>query len=94
MDILEQLEQKVLSTVAALEDARQQRRAYEEQISELKQQLADAEQRLQHRDTAITALQQQYEAAKKESSRLTHEKSEWEVKVSTLMETIEQSVTA
>jgi len=94
LDILEQLEQKVLSTVAALEDARQQRRAYEEQISELKQQLADAEQRLQHRDTAITALQQQYEAAKKESSRLTHEKSEWEVKVSTLMETIEQSVTA
>jgi chromosome segregation ATPase len=90
LDILEQLEHKVLGTVSALEDARQQRRTLEDQIEALKQQLATTEERLQHRDTAITALQQQYEAAKKENTRLAQEKSEWEVKVSALMELIEQ----
>lgn len=94
MDILEQLEQKVLGTVAALENARQQRNVADQEIADLKQRLADAEERLQHRDTAITALQQQYESVKKENARLAHEKNEWEVKVSALMEAIEDSVPA
>lgn len=94
MDILEQLEQKVLGTVAALENARQQRTVADQKIADLQQRLSDAEERLQHRDTAITALQQQYEAVKKENARLAHEKNEWEVKVSALMEAIEDSVPA
>lgn len=115
MDILEQLEQKILNTVSALDDARKESMTFRDEcsslreetdklkeandtasseIEKLKQQLAEANQRLEHRDTAIAALQHQYELAKKESTRLTHEKNDWEVKVTALMETIEQSVTA
>jgi FtsZ-binding cell division protein ZapB len=122
VDILEQLEQKILNTVSALDDARKecitlrdecsnlreenqmfseevqtlqdQNNASVSEVETLKLQLAEANQRLEHRDTAIAALQHQYESAKKESIRMTHEKSDWEVKVTALMETIEQSVTA
>jgi chromosome segregation ATPase len=108
VDILEQLEQKILNTVSALDDARkecinlrdecsnlrEENNKATAEIEALKQQIAEANQRLEHRDTAIGALQHQYESAKKESIRLAHEKNDWEVKVTALMETIEQSVTA
>jgi|TARA_B110000211_G_scaffold86196_1_gene101199 chromosome segregation ATPase len=115
VDILEQLEQKILNTVSALDDARKESMTFRDECSSLreetdklkegnntasseietlKQQLAEANQRLEHRDIAIAALQHQYELAKKESIRMTHEKNDWEVKVTALMETIEQSVTA
>jgi FtsZ-binding cell division protein ZapB len=108
VDILEQLEKKVLNTVSALTDTRkecqnlreenntltEQASKKEAEVETLKQQLAEASQRLEHRDTAIAALKHQYESAKKDSVRLTHEKNDWEVKVTALMETIEQSVTA
>ena len=86
--MLEQLEQKILNTVSALQEARKDNKALQETneelnntIAELRQAVSDAEQRLQHRDTAITALQQQYESVKRENSRLSQEKNEWEVKV-------------
>lgn len=108
MDILEQLEKKILNTVSAFDDARiecltlrdetsalsEANAAAKTEIETLKQQLAEANQRLEHRDTAIAALKHQYESAKKESVRMAHEKNDWEVKVTALMETIEQSVSA
>jgi len=100
LDILEQLEQKILKTVSALQDTRkanqelqQKNESADQALAALRQQVADAEERLQHRDTAITALKQQYEAVKKENTRLAHEKNEWEVKVSALMEAIAQTET-
>lgn len=108
MDILEQLEQKILNTVTSLNESRKECQSLRDEnnaltektsdataeIDTLKQQLAEANQRLEHRDTAIAALKHQYESVKKESTRMAHEKNEWEVKVSALMETIEQSATA
>ena len=96
--MLEQLEQKILNTVSALQETRKENKALQETtdelnntIAELRQAVSDAEERLQHRDTAITALQQQYEAVKRENTRLSHEKNEWEVKVSALMEAIDET---
>jgi chromosome segregation ATPase len=96
--MLEQLEQKILSTVTALQEARKDNKALQETteelnntIAELRQAVSDAEQRLQHRDTAITALQQQYESVKRENTRLSQEKNDWEVKVSALMEAIDET---
>ncbi len=96
--MLEQLEQKILNTVSALQETRKENKALQatteelnNTIAELRQTVLDAEERLQHRDTAITALQQQYESGKRENTRLSHEKHEWEVKVSALMEAIDET---
>jgi len=98
LDILEQLEQKVLTTVAALKESREQVQTLQDtnaqqaqDIATLKQRLADAEERMQHRDTALTALQQQYESVKRDNTRLSQDQNHWEAKVSSLMDTLAQS---
>lgn len=108
MDILEQLESKVLDAIYALETLRSERDTLTkeleegcEELAQLRMKLADADtqlfeaaERLEHRDTALTALQQQLESAKKDNVRLAHEKSEQDAKLAALLEAIEQSVTA
>ncbi len=108
MDILEKLESKVLDAIYALETLRDERdnltKELEEgceELAQLRAKLAETEtllfeasERLEHRDTALTALQQQLESEKKNNVRLAHEKSEQDAKISALLETIEQSVTA
>jgi len=122
LEILEQLENKVLTAVCALQDVRAENKALAEQnqtlteknqtleeknaaaekelaelkakLAETEQELLDAKERLQHRDTAITAVQHQYESVKKDNARLANEKNDWEEKVSALMETLTEAESA
>ncbi|MBE0484454.1 MAG: hypothetical protein IBX52_13245 [Bacterioplanes sp.] len=84
MDIIEQLESRVLRTIATVE-------TYQFENQQLHEVQHTLQQTLKEREQTIAELQQQIEQHKNETVRLKHEKNEWESKVTTLLEMLDRS---
>lgn len=84
MDIIEQLESRVLRTIATVE-------TYQFENQQLHEVQHTLQQTLQARESTIAELQQQLEQLNNENVRLKNEKNEWESKVTTLLEMLERS---
>lgn len=84
MDIIEQLESRVLRTIATVE-------TYQFENQQLHEVQHTLQQTLQERESTIAELQQQLEQLNNENVRLKNEKNEWESKVTTLLEMLERS---
>lgn len=84
MDIIEQLESRVLRTIATVE-------TYQFENQQLHEVQHTLQQTLRERENTIAELQQQIEQLNNENVRLKNEKNEWESKVTTLLEMLERS---